>query len=177
MKTKIERAKAIIASKRTCFTEAAIETLAALPDAELKALEDHVEKPEETPTPVVAEETPVPETPKVAEEELTEEKVLSKFPSIKAIVDKDRAASAKRKTELVGLITASAGKDVYTKTELDGKSVEELEKIAKMAVASAPVDQSGRGAPRFDTAPGDRPKVPSIDEKRREMRARGTKSA
>lgn len=179
---KLARAKAIVASGKTCFKEASVKVLASLPEDELKALEDHVEKESE---PVAEEETPVEtpvETPKETSEPkeasrkpLTEDEYLAQAPeSVRAIVAQHKAREASRRTEIVKLIGASSHKDVYTKQELESKSLEELEKLAKIVgAASASVDNSGRGLPRAVSSTADeRPKTPDIDAKMREMRER-----
>lgn len=146
--------------------------LMTLSEERLKALEGQVAAPAEPPpAPVVAPASPKP---------LTEDEYLAQAPaSVKAIVAEHKAASAKRRTDLVGQITtAAASKDLYTPAELEGKELSELEKIAKLATASAPkVDNSGRGLPRVEGEPDSVPKPPSAVEKIRELRAAQAKKS
>lgn len=160
---KKDRVKAIVASGKTPFTEKDIPELEKASDTLLKTLEDQiasVKEPEKKKEPEVV--APVV-APVVAAKEPTEEEFLAKHPHIKAIVDESKARAARRKTELIVAMQATK-QEAYSKEELEALPLEQLERIAKLAVPTiAEVDQSGRGLPRAAAgASGDVPKPPSL---------------
>lgn len=108
----------------------------------------------------------------------TEEEYLAAAPdSVKTIVAQHKAATAARKEQLLAAIKAT-GQDAFGEDELKVMSVEQLEKVARVAAAKVPpVDHTGRGGPRLEAAAEDQkvPKPPSIVERMRA--ARGAKGA
>jgi hypothetical protein len=163
MKNVKDRVAAIIASGKTSFTAASAAVLEKLPEAELKALEDHIEAPAPTPTPTPAPAPAAVETP--APKELSQEEMLAKFPDIKAIVERERSRAASRKAEIV---TAMAGKqDAYTQAELEEMPLEQLEKVFKLSSTrvAAAVDHAGRGLPRQEPSTTEIPRAVSMTER------------
>jgi hypothetical protein len=161
MNTK-ERVKALIAKSRGLYSEADAAYLEAKSDDQLKALETVADatpqptpqtpvSPTPTPTQVPTPTTPAPAptpapsadvaaAPKVE----TEEEMLAKMPETATLVRKYRAQEAARKSDLVSKL--EKGQKAYTKAELEGFSVEALEKLAIVAKVDAPkVDFSVRG--------------------------------
>lgn len=139
-----DRIKALIESKKTCFTAASAEVLAKLPESEIKALEDHVAAE------IAKEKAAAP--PPTPAKQLTQEEMLAQMPEVAEIVSQHKAAQANKKKEAIAFIAASAAhKDVYTTAELEAMSVESLEKLGKMVAASSvKTDQSGRALPRTE---------------------------
>lgn len=164
---KTDRLKAVIASGKTPFKETDIAALEHLSEDAITALEANVKALSETPaTP------PVPPTPPAAEpKELTQEEMLARMPEVANIVSEHKAAAAAKKAASIAVITASAHKDLFTKEQLEAKSVDELEKLAKMATAAAKPDNSGRALPKTETDTGV-PKPPSTAEAIKAARAK-----
>lgn len=77
-----------------------------------------------------------------AVENLTEEQVLAKFPSLKSLVDSAKAVEESKKTSLIESLKAA--QNVYSEERLKAMSVSDLEDIAKLLN----VDYSARGVPR-----------------------------
>jgi hypothetical protein len=170
VKTKKERVLALIASGKTCFTNADASVLEQLPEERIKALEDHAAQ----------EEAKVEEKPKAdpevkveakvdpAEEE---EKFLKAHPDLQRIVTQHKAAEANRKTELLKALAATK-QTVYSEAELKAMSLEDLEKLNRLAGGQAnTIDQSGRGLPRAAAAEETAPPPPSMDAKIKALRA------
>lgn len=166
---KLERIKAVIASGKTPFVEADAETLAALPEERIAALEAHCAG---TPAPK-ADPPAAPPAPAAEAKPKTEEEYLADAPdSVKQIVASHKAATAKRKADAIALIAASSHRDVFTKEQLEAKDADELERLARMATASAKADNAGRGLPRTDPEPAAAPAPISLSERIKAAAAR-----
>ena len=140
--TKEERVKALMA--KGPFTEEDEDALLELSDSALTCMETHVE-------PLVVEKV-VEKIVEVAKKPLTEEEYLDAAPdSIKTIVSEHKAAAAKRHLGLVKQIKTLA-KDVYTDDELTAMPADQLDKVLKVAAASAPKKDFSGGAPRAASA-------------------------
>ena len=164
VKTKKERVVALIESGKTCFVAASAPILEQLTEDQLKALEDQVVAAQKK----EADEKKAAEDEKAAKDKAaaearaaaerkpsSEEDYLAQAPeSIKAIVADHKARAAARKTELLKTLEGSK-QDAYTKTELESMQLDQLEKIARLAVVARPtIDQSGRGLPRATSEDG-----------------------
>lgn len=164
MKTKAEKIKSLIDNPKSGFTaddvkvlegfsEERLETLAATAQKaadELKAAQDATAKAEADKKAAedlkAAAEKSEAEIKAAAAKPKSEEELLAQYPSIKTLVDNARATEAAKKTALV--TTLKAAQTVYSEERLNAMGVEQLEEIAQLTKAAAPVDQSGRGAPR-----------------------------
>lgn len=164
------RVAALIASGKTCFTAAAQAVLEQLPEDELKKLEEHVAQaqeptPEPEPAPAQAPEPQPTPAPEPTEEEKTAA-FLSGHPEIKTILDNHRAAEAAKKTELITALKAA--QSAYSEAELSAMSLEQLEKLTR--VASVKVKDFGPVGTLPRAPEGERPQ--SSDELRAAMDAR-----
>jgi hypothetical protein len=159
---KQERLKKLLAAGKSTFTEADLPVLEkTLTDEQIAVLET-----------AAAAAQPKPK-------EKTEEEFLAEAPeSIKAAVKESRERLAARKTELLATMKA-AKQNVYDDKELEAMDVPALEKLTKLAVASASVpgprlvDMSGRGLPKTETKDENEvPAPPDMGAQIREARAK-----
>jgi len=157
---KCERVKALMAKKDSPFKPEDEDVLMEMSEDGLKALEAEpkvvekiVEKIVEKPVPAVAPvAAATPEPKPEPKKPLTEEEYLAEAPdSIKTIVSEHKAAAAKRHLGLVKQIKTLA-KDVYTDDELTAMPADQLDKVLKVAAASAPKKDFSGGAPRAASA-------------------------
>lgn len=153
MKTKAERIKALIDCDQTPFTAEDQARLEALTEEQLTQIEGQDRQGRIAaliagtigPKEVVKEVKVEVEKPLTALTEAEFEKIMP--PSVKALVDRQKAQEAARKTALVTQLKTAQSE--YTEAELQGMSIEALERTAKLVKlpAAAPVDFSG-AAPR-----------------------------
>jgi len=176
-KAKRQRLEALIRNKKIPYSEADIPTLlTSLTDEYITILEKATAAPATT-TVVIA--------PKAAKKhepaEPTEAEFLEKFPHIAAIVEQEHARSAARKAELISGLRESK-QDAYTEAELQALSIQELEKLhklAKITSLSAPppapkIDTTLRGLPKVENEGNEDdkevPQPPSLKGRVLEMR-------
>jgi len=126
---KKDRVVAIIASGKTCFTEADVDHMMGFDETRLSALENHVTAAQVKPEPVAP--TPKPEPKPELTPEQEQAAFLAKHPDIANIVSEHKAAAAAKHTSLVS--TLKAAQKVYNEEELLGMSVPQLEKLATLA--------------------------------------------
>lgn len=144
----------ILAKKKSLFVADDAEVLESFSEERLKALAEAKE-----------ESDPPPAAP-----EVTREKVLSLFPDIAAVLARDKAAGEARHAALVTALKTAA-KDVYTDDELKAMSVDQLEKVVKVAGASAPVKDFSGGLPRAASESEAIPPPPNMGERIKALRA------
>lgn len=82
-----------------------------------------------------------------AKPSMTRDEMLAAMPDVKAMLDERAAHDAIEHAALV--TTLKAASSVLTEEQLKAKSLEELRTLAAFAKVEAPVDFSGRGAPRM----------------------------
>jgi hypothetical protein len=172
---KNERIKALIATKKTCFTDADIPVLEQLSDERIKALEENAAaqttKPAAPEAPVTPAATPVV-APALTEAQEEEKFLASAPPSIKRIVALSKAAEARQREGLLKALQSTTAKTVYTEAELKAMSTEQLEKLHMALGGAQVIDNSGRGLPRAAAADDeDIPAPPDMTTEVRAMRA------
>jgi Uncharacterized protein conserved in bacteria (DUF2213) len=133
-----EKVAALIACPKNTFTEADAPWLENVPEAHLDALIAAATKPEPVVEPVVAAAAPKPQT---------EEEFLALAPeSIRTLVQRQKNADAKQKTELVAAMKGVQTE--FSEAELAEMSIEQLSRLARLTKVEDTLDFSGRAFPR-----------------------------
>ena len=165
---KVERVRALIACPATPWTDDDQAYLETQSDERLLALESHRNSALKAAEEKAAVEAEIVKLKAAAEaptelKPATEEEYLAVAPdSIKQIVSKHKAAEAARKTDLVSILKAAQSE--FTEDELKAQTVDDLERLARVAKATAPaIDYTLRGAPRAAEQSDAVPPPPSVD--------------
>lgn len=191
MKTKKERALALIADARTAYNSEDSAYLEGLSEERLSTIEafvstqsptataqaDAVVVPEVAPV-VVAPVAAAPVAEQVAAKAQTEDEYLAAAPqSIRDLVARQKALEAARRGVLVASLK-SASTGAYTEAELQALPLDTLERLATLAKVAAPVPASvdyiaARALPR-DASDGNVPPPPDLTARVRAARGVAT---
>jgi len=168
---KKDRIKAIIASGKTCFKEADITTLEALPDERIDELEAHIkedpeEKPELDPKIKAIVDAAEIEAKKTAEQK--REEFLKANPDISDVVTEHKAAMAKKRTGLIDSLKTA--QKVYSEAELAALPTAQLEKLVALVPMKREANFEGQVPRQADGSPETVPAPPSMKARILEMR-------